>query len=78
MQNLNFYSLKYILILFPALLLTGPFLPDLFLSLIAIIYIFKISKQSGWHLLWSKTYNKYFILLYLILVIGSILSEFQI
>ena len=77
MKVLNFYSLKYILILFPLLLLSGPFLPDLFLSLISLAYIHRLIVKKAWVDFFSKSYNKFFLLFYVIIVTSSLVSEFQ-
>ena len=64
----------YLLILIPLTLISGPFLPDLFLSIIVIIFLYKIFKYNEW----DKIKNKYFIILSgicIYLIIGSIRSE---
>ena len=61
----------------PIALLTGPFLPDLLLSIISIVFLyFSIKYQE-----WQYYKNKFFIvfmIFYLYLVIRSIFSEFPI
>lgn len=64
----------YLLISIPLTLIAGPFLPDLSLSIIVIIFLYKIFKYNEW----DKIKNKYFIILSCIciyLIIGSIRSE---
>ena len=69
-------NLKYIIPIYPLLLLTGPFLPDLILTFAAIIYIIYLSKNKGWTNFLNKKYNKIFFILYFIMVISSLFSEY--
>ena len=63
--------IKYIFYLFPILLVSGPLLPDLFISLMSIIFIFALIKNKNF------TYFKnFFFLFYLILCIIIIFSVF--
>ena len=72
-NNLDKISLL-LLYSIPVALITGPFLPDLSLSIIAIIFLYKIFKNKDW----EKLNNKYFVALSIIciyLIITSLFSE---
>ena len=72
-NNLDKISLL-LLYFIPVALITGPFLPDLSLSIIAIIFLYKIFKSKDW----EKLNNKYFVALSIIciyLIITSLFSE---
>ena len=59
----------------PFVILTGPFLPDLFVSIMALIFIYFSIKYK----LTRYYYNKFFILFalfYVYLIINSLISEF--
>jgi O-antigen ligase len=59
----------------PFVILTGPFLPDLFVSIMALIFIYFSIKYK----LTRYYYNKFFILFalfYIYLIINSLISEF--
>ena len=68
--------LKYVIPIFPLLLLTGPFLPDLILSLTAMFYVIYITKNRSWADFFNQNYNKFFLILYLIMIISSLLSDY--
>ena len=74
----NFVKLKYLIIIYPLLILTGPFFPDLFLTLISAFYIMYITKNKNWGNFLSKKYNKIFFVLYTILILSSFFSEYLI
>ena len=65
---------KWIIIIMPVLLITGPFLPDLGVSLIAILFIINSIKNKLY-----KNYNniffKVFLIFCLLIVISSLLSN---
>ena len=67
--------MSYLFYLIPLVLFTGPFLPDLFLSLIAILFLFISIKEREF-----KYYHNYFfyifIFFYALIVISSLSSEF--
>lgn len=58
--------------LIPLALLTGPFIPDLFISLISIIFITLSFKEN----LWEKYYKNYFLFIFLIFILFLFLSSF--
>jgi O-antigen ligase len=69
--------LSLLICLLPFALLTGPFLPDLFLSFISLSFIILSIKEK----IWKYYNNKFFYLLscfYFVLIISSILSDFPI
>ncbi len=65
---------KYIIILMPALLITGPFLSDLGVSFIALIFLInsKINNLSKYYV---NIYFKIFVVFWLILIISSLFSD---
>ena len=74
-SKLNFI-IKILFLLIPVALVSGPFLPDLFLSLVSIIYLIFIIKKKNF-----KIFNNYFtylfITFYCIIIISSFLSEIK-
>ena len=69
----NFIS-SSILCLIPVALLTGPFLPDLFISFLALFFlIFTISNKKYFY--YNNIYFKFFILFCIYFIIGSYFSE---
>jgi O-antigen ligase len=74
MINFKKFYLEYIVILIPPLLLTGPFLPDLFLSCACLIFLIKILIQKKYFVFQSK-FLKYFIIFWFFLLISSILGD---
>lgn len=63
-----------LLILIPPTLISGPFLPDLFLVIISIIFLF-IYKSNNNLLLYNTTYFKFFLIFYIYLILISIFSD---
>ena len=63
-----------LLCLIPAALVSGPFLPDLFLSTIVLIFIFKSFQEKLWHY-YNHTFFKVFIFFSFYLIVRSILAE---
>ena len=74
-SKLNFI-IKILFLLIPVALVSGPFLPDLFLSLVSIIYLIFIIKTKNY-----KIFNNYFtylfIAFYCVIIISSFLSEIK-
>ena len=65
-----------LLILLPAALISGPFLPDLFITLIALIFFILYNQDKGKEFLVSKTpFFRLFIIFFVFIVIGSIFSD---
>ena len=76
-SNFLFHTIPlYLTILMPMFLITGPFLSDLSLSICSLIFIINLFRNNL-----KKYYNNYFIKLflvfYLVLLISSILSEYE-
>ena len=63
-----------ILILFPAALISGPFLPDLFLTLISIIFLFTYKLDNTFKL-FKNYYLGIFAVFWIYIVIGSLFSD---
>ena len=75
-----YHSLLFIssllLILLPAALISGPFLPDLFITLIALFFFILYNQDKDKEFLVSKTlFFRLFIIFFIYLVIGSIFSD---
>ncbi|MDB9825044.1 O-antigen ligase family protein [Alphaproteobacteria bacterium] len=68
------YLLKYILILIPIGLVTGPFIPDLFASIIGLFALFYILKNSNYSYFKNK-YVQTFILFFIFMLIASFFSD---
>ena len=65
---------SWIIILMPALLISGPFLSDLGVSLVAILFIIN-SVKNKLNEYYNNIYFKIFLLFCLILILSSLLSE---
>lgn len=65
---------SYIIVLMPALLITGPFLPDLGVSIVAILFLIN-SKKNDLLKYYNNIYFKIFIIFWIILIISSLLSN---
>lgn len=72
-NHINFFSL--LLILIPPALITGPFFPDFFLSLLAI-YFLVISFKNKIYYYYNNIFVKIFIFFYLYILVRGIFSEF--
>ena len=68
------FYLEYIVITIPILLITGPFLPDLFLSTACLIFLIKIIYNRRYFIL-NNNFFKYFIIFWLCLILSSILGD---
>ncbi len=75
-NQLVFFNIlpSWIIILMPALLISGPFLSDLGLSIVAILFIIN-SLKNNLIKYYNNYYFKFFLLFNLILIISSLLSE---
>ena len=65
---------SYIVILMPALLITGPFLSDLGVSIVAILFLIN-SRKNDLLKYYNNIYFKIFIIFWIILIISSLLSN---
>ena len=73
-QKKIIYFLSYILLLIPLALITGPFLPDLFLVVIVVSFITIIFAQKKIEIL-DNIYFKIYLIICLILSLNSFLSN---
>ena len=77
MNNQKFFFEKlpsYIIILLPALLISGPFLSDLGISIISLIFLINSIKNKLYKY-YNNAYFKFFLLFCLILITSSLLSN---
>ncbi len=65
---------RWIIILMPALLISGPFLSDLGVSIVAILFLIN-SKKENLLKYYNNYYFKFFCLFNLILILSSLLSD---
>ncbi len=68
--------LVYIYILLPVALITGPFLPDLFVVIISLYFILNINHFKK-DQIFSKKFYWVFVLFYLTICISSLISEYN-
>ncbi len=75
-NQLFFFNIlpSWIIILMPALLISGPFLSDLGLSMVAILFIIN-SFKNNLIKYYNNYYFKFFLVFNIILIISSLLSE---
>ena len=80
MKDINFFFekniLKNIYIFFPIVLITGPFLPDLFVVIISLYFIFHIKNFKN-DQIFSKNFHWVFIFFYLAICISSFASDYS-
>ena len=78
-ENLKNYKALYLssllLIFLPIFLITGPFLPDLSLVIIILIFLLNLIKEGSIKIL-NNFYFKSFLIFYLLMFLSSILSEY--
>jgi len=74
MSKLKKLNLNYLIIAIPLLLLTGPFLPDLFLSTACLIFLIKIIYYKKFFI-FNDSFFKYFMLFWLCLILSSTLGD---
>ena len=73
-QKLNFNNLLLLFfILFPFLMITGPFLPDLFSSLLSIFFLFLLFRGKI-NFKFNKKIFLFFILFFLILILSTLIN----
>ncbi len=65
---------SYIIILMPALLITGPFLSDLGVTIVAILFLIN-SKVNNLLKYYNNLYFKFFFIFWVILILSSLLSD---
>lgn len=66
--------LQLLLFLIPITMVTGPFLPDLFLSILVLLFIYVSLKNKLWKY-YNNSYFKFFLILNLYLILSSLLSS---
>lgn len=76
LNNYNFI-LGYLICLVPLSIMTGPFLPDLIVTLVSMLFLFVVIKNKKFEY-FANNFFLLFFLLYLYLVLSSLLSEFPI
>ena len=64
----------YLIIALPVFLITGPFLPDLSISIIAIIFLIN-SIQNNLSKYYNNIFVNFFLIFWIILICSSLLSE---
>ena len=74
-RNLFLNISSFLLCLIPIALVTGPFLPDLFLSIISLLYLIFFFKNDKLDFLFLKISISIGLAFYFIIVLGSIFSE---
>ena len=74
-EMLNQKIMKYLFISLPFLLITGPFLSDLSLVLICILYLFNGFKKEIKHYLKKKLFIL-FLLFYILCISSSLFSDY--
>ena len=65
---------SYIIILMPALLISGPFLSDLGISMVAILFLIN-SKKNNLLKYYNNIYFKFFSIFCIIIIVSSLLSS---
>ena len=74
-QYLNFnYTLVFFFILFPFLMITGPFLPDLFSSILSLFFLYLLFLKKI-NLEINKKFFLIFFIFFLILIFSSLINE---
>ena len=68
-------TLKFLLYLIPIGLITGPFIPDFSLTLMALIFIFLSIKNNLWKYYYGNKFVKFFLFFNLYLIISSLISD---
>ena len=80
MMNISYFLEKNILknlyILLPLALITGPFLPDLFVVIISLYFILKINVFKNDEI-FNRKFYWVFIFFYLIICVSSFISEYN-
>lgn len=66
--------LKYLICLIPMALLTGPFIPDLFVTIISISFIYILIKGKMYQYI-DNIFTKSFLIFYIYILLSSLISE---
>jgi len=67
-------SISLLIVFLPLALITGPFLPDFFISLSSLLFLFYSYKNNKW-LYFNNIFFKYFLIFYFYILIRSLFSE---
>ena len=73
--NLNNNLIQYLFILIPLFLITGPFLPDLTLTIIGLLSIFIIYKKNYFKNISKNYFFVFFFIFCIIIIVRSIFSD---
>ena len=73
-RNIFLGIIVFLAILIPPALATGPFLPDLFISLIGIIYIYLNIKNINLTNLYQNKFISFFLSFYFFIIVSTIFS----
>ena len=76
-QKINNNLIKYAILIIPILLISGPFLPDLVVTLSSIFCVYQIIRFKNYKLFQTK-YFIIFLLFYFVCIFSSVISDFQI
>ena len=75
MLNLfNKKYLSYLLLIFPPALVSGPFLPDLILTISSIFFVIFLIKNKNINFL-NTDFTKIFLVFYIFIILSSIFSD---
>ena len=66
--------LKYLICLIPMALLTGPFIPDLFVTIISISFIYILIQEKRYQYI-DNIFTKLFLIFYIYILLSSLISE---
>ena len=69
-----FYFVSILFLLLPVALVTGPFLPDAFLTLIGIYFLI-VSIQKKLYAYYKNAFVCFFIIFYLFLIMSGLMSD---
>ena len=68
--------IKFLIILMPIFLVTGPFIPDLIITISSVIFIIYCFKKANFFQKNINNFFYFFILFYFLIVLSSLNSEF--
>ena len=73
-ENFFLNKFSFIILLIPLLLITGPFLPDLVLSLSCLFFIVLTIVNKNYYI-YDNLFTKIFISFWILLIISSLISD---
>tara|TARA_B100000900_G_scaffold416156_1_gene449584 strand:- start:4193 stop:5560 length:1368 start_codon:yes stop_codon:yes gene_type:complete len=74
LKNFFLYKFSFVILAIPVLLITGPFLPDLILSLSCIFFIFLTIKDEDYYI-YNNLFAKFFLSFWILLIFSSLISN---